>query len=135
MVTTPTKITKEIRNNCAQISSHRPLFLSVTPMENATELRCWSNVLGLIKQKGGRGLTGWIYWASKWGWETQFHVVWESPQGQIIDPTPARNGERTILFLPDPTPLLELEVQIKEGARISEDDYAHFVAIVQMFNE
>lgn len=47
-------------------------------------------------------LCGWQLW--EWPHvlvEAEFHAVWQSPQGQMIDLTPKPHQESTVLFVPD----------------------------------
>jgi hypothetical protein len=46
---------------------------------------------------------GWCIW--EWPGillNAEFHACWLSPEGEIIDITPKPDGEKTVLFLPDP---------------------------------
>ncbi|MGL4965857.1 MAG: SEC-C metal-binding domain-containing protein [Inquilinus sp.] len=52
--------------------------------------------------EGGSLLYGWLIW--EWPRvfiEAEHHAVWEK-DGSLVDITPPSNGERRILFLPDP---------------------------------
>jgi hypothetical protein len=58
------------------------------------------------RQKTGRlaSLVG--AWAL-WEWpgvivEGEFHAIWKRPEETFVDPTPRRDGDKSVLFLPEP---------------------------------
>lgn len=76
----------------------------VRPSDGAEIGECFGNVLRHCEQRGGSIVYGWNIWL----WprvfvEAEHHAVWDDGNGRLIDVTPHRGGERTILFHPDPT--------------------------------
>jgi len=64
---------------------------------------CHTNVLHRVREHGGERLNGWMIWEAPGLFaEGEFHCVWRSPDGDLVDVTPRRDGEARILFLPDP---------------------------------
>jgi hypothetical protein len=103
---TPKTISKTIQEFCHEVApGQQPVYLHVTPVGSfSIPLDCFENVTKIIKEKGGSGLCGWRIWE----WpntmiEAEFHEVWVSPEGELVDTTPAPKGLTRILFLPDPT--------------------------------
>lgn len=101
--TTPPTISDPILRLCREISpSHKPGYVTVAPEPDAKISECFGNVEAKVKAAGGSILYGW----SIWMWprvfiEAEHHAVWQNGD-DLIDVTPHENGERRILFLPDP---------------------------------
>jgi hypothetical protein len=67
-------------------------------------LECFPNVDRQISREGGHLVCGWTVW--EWPRvlvEAEFHGVWKSPAGELVDITPKHGGDDQILFLPDPS--------------------------------
>lgn len=62
---------------------------------------CHNNVIAQVALRGGEHVYGWIVWVANKIFDFEFHSVWRSPEGKLIDITPRRDGEKQILFLPD----------------------------------
>lgn len=74
----------------------------------ARELDCIDIVRGLVKDRGGECVLGWALW--EWPQvvvEGEFHAVWKRPDGSYTDPTPRRDGDTFVLFLPDPKAVVD----------------------------
>ncbi|MBW3243124.1 SEC-C domain-containing protein [Epibacterium sp. DP7N7-1] len=99
----PEHITTQIRNFGHSLSpEYDPVQLAVTPSIGAKPLECFYNVQSQVEAHGGRMAYGWAIWI----WprvfvEAEHHAVWEIG-GKMIDVTPRSDGEKRILFLPDP---------------------------------
>jgi hypothetical protein len=60
------------------------------------------NVPRHVATFGGQVQYGWIIWSDPRIYiEAEFHTVWRTPLGELIDITPTVSGEDQILFLPD----------------------------------
>jgi hypothetical protein len=94
---------QHVREFCYEISSDRePAYLDVSPSEQDISLDCFMNVEKHIAKAGGSIQYGWRIWE----WpntliEAEFHAVWRTPDGKLVDTTPAPKDFRRILFLPD----------------------------------
>ena len=69
----------------------------------ALQAECFPNVLTKVERDGGKMVLGWQLW--EWPEvlvEGEFHAVWESPEGNLVDITPKETHIEKILFLPDP---------------------------------
>ena len=65
---------------------------------------CFPVVEAYVGAHGGQSVIGWQLW--EWPGlylEAEFHAVWRSPTGQLLDLTPKEIPVHTILFLEDPT--------------------------------
>lgn len=101
---TPQKLTKAILSLCKKIApQQKPIYLDVTPTEFSEPLDCFENVREQIERYGGRMVLGWEIW--EWPTnmiEAEFHAVWQSPDGKLIDITSKPIPVPRILFLSDP---------------------------------
>jgi hypothetical protein len=102
--TTPTKVTPEIIELCQSIQGSQPppYYVNVRPVSGAYN-ECINHVNDMVKANGGSVLIGWIIW--EWAYtlvEAELHAIWVTPTGEQIDISPKQDGEKRILFLPDP---------------------------------
>ncbi|MCC5091261.1 SEC-C domain-containing protein [Xanthomonas campestris] len=104
VTTTPPEITRAVRRLAdSVVRGAQPVYLSVHPEADAIVHECFPNVQAKIARDGGQMLCGWQLW--EWPHvlvEAEFHAVWISPAGEMIDITPKPEGEARILFVPDP---------------------------------
>lgn len=102
-------LSRSVRELCARVSPGAdPVFLSYTDVGAGYRAgQCHVNVYHRVREHGGQRVNGWLVWESVMFSECEFHCVWQSPDGDLIDITPRRDREVTILFLPDPTTRLE----------------------------
>lgn len=100
---TPPEITKQLVGLAARIApGQTPRYVSVHPEPNAQVNECFPNVKAKVQKDGGAIVYGWQLWE----WpnvliEGEFHSIWRSPDGDMIDITPKADGEGKILFVPD----------------------------------
>lgn len=100
--TTPTEITEALKEFCIDLCWSEPNFIPVEANADGMYGFCNLTVAEKIKKEGGKPVHGWTIW--EWPcvfWTAEFHMVWESPTGQLIDVTPKPDGETSILFLRD----------------------------------
>ncbi|HVI60290.1 MAG TPA: SEC-C domain-containing protein [Luteimonas sp.] len=101
--TTPPQITRHIRQLIQKVvPGGVASYMAVQPEVDALEKECFPNVEAKIARAGGRMLRGWQLW--EWAHvlvEAEFHAVWLSPDGQMVDLTPKPHHETTVLFVPD----------------------------------
>ncbi|TPD98478.1 zinc chelation protein SecC [Stenotrophomonas maltophilia] len=141
VTTTPTEITRAIRYLADTVVPRaQPVYLPVQPEADAIVHECFPNVQAKVGRDGGQMRCGWQLWE----WpnvlvEAEFHAVWVSPAGELIDITPKPEGEARILFVPDPSRRYE-GVAIDNVRRSLRDDQLirHFIqvseAIVRVMN-
>jgi hypothetical protein len=102
-------ITPAIRSLCRELVPDGELrFVTLRPLAGADPGDCFPVVLGQVEREGGVVCHGWRIWEMPSVFvEAEFHAVWRSPQGELLDVTPVpMNGDR-ILFVPDPTRVYE----------------------------
>jgi hypothetical protein len=101
--TTPKEITGDILVFCREIdATTKPEYISVLPCAFAEVNECYENVDTHIRSHGGTRQYGWTIWEIPNEMiEAEFHTVWRSQSGQLMDVSPKPDGETRILFLPD----------------------------------
>jgi len=62
---------------------------------------CFPNIDQKIKRDGGQIVYGWQLWEHDFMIEAEFHAVWKSPQGNMLDITPKQMSEDHIVFVED----------------------------------
>ena len=101
---TPIRISPTVLKFCNQIVAEPELcFLNVIPSNWAIVNECFVNVERKIAKDGGSLQYGWQIW--EWPLvmlEAEFHAVWVSPNGSLVDITPKQIPTTNILFLIDP---------------------------------
>lgn len=79
------------------------LYLDIEEIDGALTASCNVNVTSLVDRYGGEGVSGWALWSDADKYLTaEAHVVWRTPDGQLIDVTPRQDGLRKTLFLAQP---------------------------------
>ena len=101
--TTPSSSNTRIEQLLRRIGVSSHVFVPVRPEPGAKHDECFTAVKRKIESEGGRALYGWSIWQSPVMVEGEFHAVWESPTGELVDITPKKNGVGQIMFAPDPT--------------------------------
>jgi hypothetical protein len=103
LTTTPKSITPDVLALCRDlVQVGTPVYLPVQVEPYAEENECFAAVLKKVKVDGGSIQHGWTIWQfGDWMVEGEFHAVWRSPQGDLLDISPKPAGEKSILFLPD----------------------------------
>jgi uncharacterized protein YchJ len=80
-----------------------PVYVDVTPSPDAPPNECFPIVEGQVRKAGGAIICGWTLWELPTVFvEAEFHAVWQSPEGALIDIVPKRWPTQRILFLPSP---------------------------------
>lgn len=101
--TTPKAVDAVLSEFCRSVVADAvPEFVPVRPEGFAEYGYCHLNVREKVARDGGSCSAGWLIWlASDVFIEAEFHSVWRSPGGELIDVTPKPDGERRVLFVPD----------------------------------
>jgi hypothetical protein len=83
------KMVPAIINFCKEISSEQPIFVSLRPVVDKPINECFSIVPKHITTHGGKQKIGWCIHVWRYVLiEAEFHCIWESPEGKLIDITP-----------------------------------------------
>jgi hypothetical protein len=72
-------------------------FVEVRPALGAELGMCQRNVTEHIKRKGGTLVHVWAIWANRLFLMGEFHAVWRSSAGNLVDVTPTAEGESRVL--------------------------------------
>ena len=100
---TPLKVTPEITALAAELGGEEtPFFVQIEPHPSAECGKCHFNVMKAVDEQGGSIVFGWVIWLCNRGWlEAEFHSLWRSPDGKLLDITPDPDGETRRLFVID----------------------------------
>lgn len=135
MTTTPLEISRPIKRLVERVvPGGSAIYLPVTPEPGAVVNECFPNVETKIERAGGQMLCGWQLW--EWPHvlvEAEFHAVWMSPAGDLVEITPKPQQESKILFVPDPK--LRYQRLSKDNVRLAlRDDLVirHFIRASEM---
>ena len=76
------------------------------PEPNECHINAWLQ----LKYNAGSVCSGWTIWQHEPTQfvEAEFHTVWRNDEGVMIDVTPRQDGEKMILFVPDPLRVISL---------------------------
>lgn len=99
--TTPGVITEIIENFAASLGGP-PQFVPVRQDQYGLFNWCSDGVLEKVSNEGGGIRFGWTIWEwPKILLTAEFHAVWITPSGELIDITPKPHRETRIVFVPD----------------------------------
>lgn len=79
----------------------KPIYVNVEPESFAEVNECFPAVEKKIEKDGGSRVLGWQIWKTKILIEAEFHAIWKSIGGKLIDITPKQIQFPRILFLSD----------------------------------
>ena len=101
---TPTECVGVLRDLCGQlVSDGEPLYVEVRPTPGAPPDDCFPTVDAHVQANGGMARYGWSLWELPSVFvEAEFHAVWQSPSGGLLDVSSKKWDAARILFLPDP---------------------------------
>jgi len=109
MLSTPSRITADVRRLCRRIGQvSEPVFVEVGHPVDSRLNDCFMDVRMQVDDHGGSIQHGWTIW--EWPGvfsEAEFHAVWRTPEGRLLDVTKKKDGEDRILFAPDPYRVFE----------------------------
>ena len=99
----PSPITKGIQKLARQIDAKsETTHVPVEPGEECSLSSSFENVRAVVRRRGGSAQHGWRMREQTAVYvEGEFHAVWRSPEGALLDVTPRTDGLTTILFQPD----------------------------------
>lgn len=88
---------------CQRISPEKPLAVRCQPRLNQTAHECFAVVAAAVAAQGGEQVTGWALWTVPGVYvEAEFHAVWRTPAGELLDIARPPQAFTEISFLPDP---------------------------------
>lgn len=103
LIKIPNEISKDVIDFCNDICpGSQPLFVKVEKAEKSETLNCFVNVRKYAKKHSGHMQHGWsIYEIPGKILEAEFHCVYKSTKGDLIDISPNLLKKDKVLFLPD----------------------------------
>ena len=132
--TTPPAISRNVRRLIERVvPGATGEYLTVQPALSAVANECFPNVQAKIRNAGGRMLCGWQIW--EWPHvliEAEFHAVWVSSHGELVDITPKQHEEARILFVPNPK--LAYSGLVRDNVRMAvrDDQLVHdFISVAE----
>jgi len=99
----PDKVTSAVKRLTNRIApGQQPQYVKVLIESDAEINECFVNLERKIKRDGGKIQLGWAIWYLPGIlMEAEFHAVWISPEGKLIDISPRPIQFKDIMFLPD----------------------------------
>ena len=113
-IPTPREISPLVFEACrVAVTNSNPVHVPVRLETYSKDEDCHRNVTEKVRRDGGRACYGWVIWEiPDWEIQLEFHSVWQSNQGRLVDLSPPLHGGPEVLFLPDP-------IRVYEGRNIS----------------
>ncbi|MCF8461411.1 MAG: hypothetical protein K9G46_11865 [Flavobacteriales bacterium] len=71
------------------------VYVDIIPYREAILGECFLNVLRKIEQAKGEAIYGWQFCEYTYMIEAEFHAIWKSPEGNLIDITPSADPTTT----------------------------------------
>lgn len=101
-LSTPAKLTGEIRRFCATLSATEPVVIKAVPFPGC-DGECWDNLPGQIQRFGGQAVAGWriVVWPRVM-LHAEPHLIWHSPKDELIDVTATPDRAPHAVFVADP---------------------------------
>jgi len=80
----------------------KPIYVDITPDKDAVHGNCFLNVLKKVESTKGEMVLGWQFAEYSFMIEAEFHAVWKTPEGDLVDITPGVDpSAKKILFVTD----------------------------------
>ena len=108
MIFVPETISPEVESLISKIGiTQKPHYVPCRPNADSPQNECFSIVDARVESEGGKKILGWQIWQGQLLVEAEFHAVWKSPNGEVIDITPKSRSFDNILFIPDRNTIYE----------------------------
>lgn len=134
---TPAFITSEIQKLCFQLdATESPVYVYVSPDPDCDRGDCYNNVQRKVDACSGRSQHGWNIrvWPNVL-LDAQFHAVYVTPEGGLVDLTPNQEESKKILFLPDSVRRYTAEGGRIPSVRVALNDDAEISEYIHLTDE
>ena len=81
--------------------THEPIYVDFKAEPEAKPSDCFPIVEQKVENQGGKMILGWQIWKTNNLVEAEFHAVWETPDGDLLDISPKEIIVDKILFVED----------------------------------
>ncbi|WP_271587414.1 hypothetical protein [Bradyrhizobium sp. CCBAU 53415] len=95
--TTPDAIDAAVTAFGRELGAADPQYVDVRPFPGAELGMCQRNVLDHMRLHRGQLVHAWAIWANRLFLMGEFHAIWRSPGGELVDVTPTAEGEARVL--------------------------------------
>lgn len=94
-----------VRQFCSSIAADsKPVDTPCLPLIGRPFNDCFNVVSEQVASKGGNQAIGWAIWELPGVFiEAEFHAVWQTPAGDLVDLAPRPRPFTSVSFLPDPS--------------------------------
>lgn len=101
-LSTPPKLTGEIRRFCATLSTTQPALIKAVVFPGCDGNDSFATLPGQVERFGGQSLAGWriVAWPRVM-LHAEPHLVWHSPKDELIDVTMTPDRAAHTVFVPD----------------------------------
>jgi len=101
---TPAVLSPPLISLCQEIvPGCTPIYVDVHPTQGQPSDECFQVVEDQVRTEGGTAVYGWSLWEMPTLYiEAEFHVIWRSPSGELLDIALKKSPIQCILFLIDP---------------------------------
>lgn len=101
---TPAELSASLQSLINEIRpGEKPVYVDVRPLLNAPPDECFALVGECVERSGGSAVIGWSLWELPSLFvEAEFHAVWRTSEGELLDVAPKQSATERIYFLPDP---------------------------------
>ena len=95
------RVTNRAKLVCSNVGVDKdPQIIPYRKVKGAIGGECFENVRSHIKKFGGEVVDGWAVWEfPPLEVQAEFHSVWETPEGDLVDITPPLHGGQKTTFL------------------------------------
>lgn len=109
-----------------------PIYVNVLPESHAEINECFPAIEKKVLDFGGSMLLGWQIWKTLFLIEAEYHAIWQSPIGEMLDITPKDIPVSRILFLPDPEAIYDGFQRDNVRQSLEKNELVdHFIALAQ----
>lgn len=136
-LSTPPKLTGEIRRFCTTLSTAEPpaepVVVKAVPFPGC-DGECWTNLPGQVERFGGAPLAGWrvVVWPRVM-LHAEPHLIWHSPKDELIDVTATPDRAPHSVFVADES--VSQDSRPRRQALVKDANLAHWMELAEAGEE